>query len=408
MQNNYDIVIVGGGMVGASLAVALSDSNLRILLLDLSDLQQLQLPDEYDLRVSAITQASRQFFQALGIWEQLQNFRVAPFREMQVWEKTNGNAIHFDGAEIGAEVLGDIIENRAIQYYLLEKIKHSPQIDLVDQVKVKAISPVDDDCYIVELENGQSCQCNLLVGADGGRSAIRTMAGIETSGWAYDQSALVATVKTELSHAQTAWQCFLKDGPLAFLPLADPYCSIVWSTSPEHAQHLLDLDNDAFACELTDAFDSRLGKVELCSDRAVFPLQLQHATSYVKPGLALIGDAAHSIHPLAGQGVNLGFLDAASLVDIINDANSQGKPLGNLSSLRRYERWRKGDNLAMMFAMDAFKRVFGVEPGPVQILRDAGMKLTDSINPLKNMIMNGAAGMRGELPSMISKGNISG
>jgi 2-octaprenylphenol hydroxylase len=211
----------------------------------------------------------------------------------------------------------------------------------------------------------------------------------------------VATVRTEHSHQQTAWQCFLDNGPLAFLPLQDNTCSIVWSTLPEQADELMQLPQEQFEARLTEAFENRLGQVQLCSERGVFPLQLQYVDQYVKPGIALIGDAAHSIHPLAGQGVNLGLLDAACLADVVLDGIARHKVPGSYAQLRRYERWRKGDNLGMMFAMDVFKRLFTTRSLPLQFVRNSGLRITDAIDPLKAVIMQSAAGMRGELPSMI-------
>ncbi len=406
MRDYYDIAIIGGGMVGASMAVALSDTSMRVLLLDSSVCSPAPLPEDYDIRVSAISVASKYYFQSLGIWSGLQDFRVSPYQQMHIWEKQSGSAIHFDGAQIGEDVLGYIIENRAIQYYLLEKARRSGNIDFFDSLSIESCA-VRDDRVKLTLTDDSRITCGLLVGADGNRSKVRSLAGIDTKGWKYDQSALVATVGTELPHDDTAWQCFLPDGPLAFLPLADNMCSIVWSAKHHQAQELAGLPEDIFERQLAEAFDFRLGSIKLCSERGVFPLQLQYARQYVKPGVALIGDAAHSIHPLAGQGVNLGLLDSASLVDVILEGARQGKPIGSVALLRRYERWRKGDNLGVMFLMDVFKRMFTTELGPLKSARNAGIELVNSINPIKDMIMKGASGLRGELPTMIRDGKLA-
>ncbi len=401
MQKKYDIAIIGGGMVGAAMAASLADTAVDVLLVDAGEYSPVALTQDYDIRVSAITIASQRFLQSVGVWDQIQQSRSAVFRQMHVWEQHSGAAIHFDAAEIGAEMLGHIIENRVIQDALLNKVQQAANIEFVDNTRIESFQSSTANRLDIRFANGKACNSGLLIGADGSRSMVRSLAGIATHGWKYDQNALVATVSTEQSHQQTAWQCFLEDGPLAFLPLRDNVCSIVWSTRPEHAHELMQLPQEQFEARLTEAFEHRLGQVKLCSERGVFPLQLQYVDQYVKPGVALIGDAAHSIHPLAGQGVNLGLLDAACLADVILDAIARHKAPGSYAQLRRYERWRKGDNLGMMFMMDAFKRLFTTRSKPLQFVRNSGIRMTDALDPLKAVIMQSAAGMRGELPSMI-------
>lgn len=221
-----------------------------------------------------------------------------------------------------------------------------------------------------------------------------------TGGWNYHQKAVVAHVRPEKSHQETAWQRFLPSGPLAFLPLHDGRCSIVWSTTPEQADALLALEASAFAEALAEAFDQRLGSILEVGRRGAFPLRLQHAQTYVKPGLALIGDAAHVVHPLAGQGVNLGLLDAAALAEVILDALNAGQDFASFKTLRRYERWRKGDNLLMLAVMDGFKRLFGTALPPVRLLRNIGLNLTDAAGPLKHLIARRAMGLDGDLPRL--------
>ena len=243
-------------------------------------------------------------------------------------------------------------------------------------------------------------RARLLVGADGAQSRVRHFARVQARGWPYDQQALVATVATERSHRETAWQRFLPNGPLAFLPLHDGRSSIVWSTTPEQARQLLAEDEESFCRQLEQAFAATLGRIESCGERAAFPLRLQYVDSYVQPGLALIGDAAHTVHPLAGQGVNLGILDAASLAEVLLEARAQGKDIAALKVLRRYERWRKGHNLMMMAAMDGFKRLFGATWEPLRWMRNAGLNLTNALPPVKQLIMNQAMGRSGDLPAL--------
>lgn len=229
---------------------------------------------------------------------------------------------------------------------------------------------------------------------------MRRFAGIPTHGWQYDQHAVVATVRTEHSHCETAWQRFLHDGPLAFLPLHDGRCSIVWSTSPAQAAHLAALDAVQFNDELARAFDYKLGRIVDSGERGVFPLRLQHTERYVAPGVALIGDAAHVIHPLAGQGVNLGVLDAAALAEVLLDARRAGRDIAALAVLRRYERWRKGDNLLMMAVMDGFKRLFGSDQRAVRWTRGAGLALTERLVPVKQLLIRHAMGRGSDLPRL--------
>jgi 2-octaprenylphenol hydroxylase len=245
----------------------------------------------------------------------------------------------------------------------------------------------------IELEDGSTLRARLLVGADGKHSKVRDYAGIHTRVSDYGQQALVAVVATERAHEETAWQRFLPTGPLAFLPLADGRSSIVWSASNDRAERLLELDESAFCAELGKAFGHRLGRITSCGERILFPLQRQYAEHYVAPRIALVGDASHVIHPLAGQGVNLGLKDVRELAGTLLEAGRQQRDIGSLSVLRRYERARKGDNMAMMMAMDGFKHLFGSRITPVCWVRNFGLNLVDAAQPVKNRIMRAAMGL---------------
>ena len=393
----FDVLIVGGGMVGATLACALKDSGLRVGLLEAEPPGAIRHDDPVDLRVSAITRASQQIFTALGAWEGMEKRRIGPFREMQVWDAGGTGSIHFDAAELGEDALGHIIENAVIQRALWEALQSSGEVELLCPATVLELRR-DEEGFCCLLQDGRELRARLLVGADGAQSRVRHFARIQARGWAYDQQALVATVVTEHSHKETAWQRFLSNGPLAFLPLRDGRSSIVWSTTPKQARQLLTEDDETFCRELELAFDATLGHIESCGERATFPLRLQYVDSYVQPGLALVGDAAHTVHPLAGQGVNLGILDAASLAEVLLDASDQGKDIASLKVLRRYERWRKGHNLMMMATMDGFKRLFGATWEPLRWARNVGLNLTDELAPVKQLIMNHAMGRNGDLP----------
>lgn len=399
-MNSYDIVIVGGGMVGATLAAALADTDIKILVLDTSQpTAPSKTANQFDLRVSAITRASERIFRSVGVWSEMESFGISPFREMRVWDALGGGRIHFDCAEIGEPTLGYIVENRVIQWTLWEKLGKAKNIHIQCPAQLDYFVSEPDRVDIF-LQDDTRLSTKLLVGADGKRSGIRAAAGITVHGWDYQQTAVVATVKPSEHHHDTAWQRFLETGPLAFLPLQKGYCSIVWSTTPEMAASLVEMDADLFCEELQIAFDSTLGRIESVGERASFPLNLQHATQYVQSRLALIGDAAHAIHPLAGQGVNLGLLDAASLAEVVVQAHNKHRDIGDYTLLRRYERWRKGDNLTSMFTMDGFKRLFGNQLPIVMTARNTGMNMVDRLPAAKKMIMRQAMGLIGDLPAM--------
>lgn len=397
MERRCDIAIVGAGMVGATLAALLAREDLGVALIEAAP-PELDWPEgSADLRVSALTAASERIFDGLGVWPRMVDLGVSPFREMHVWDALGPGEIHFDSAELGEPRLGHIVENRVVVRALIERLRESDRIRLHCPARLERLACGADDVRL-GLSDGTEIVARLVVGADGANSRVRVLGGIEVRGWDYEQRAVVATVATEEAHRSTAWQRFLPDGPLAFLPLRDGRSSIVWSTRPAHAEALLAAAEGPFLDELTRAFESRLGRVTDSGPRASFPLRLQHAPRYVAPRLALIGDAAHAIHPLAGQGANLGLLDAAALAEVVSAAASAARDIGALATLRRYERWRKGDNLATMMAMDGFKRLFGTALPPLRWARNTGLNLTDAAPPLKNLIMQYAMGLRGDLP----------
>ncbi len=399
MKARYDIVIVGGGMVGVCLACALAPSNLHIAILEFSEPQLTWPENSVDLRVSAISIASQRIFKAVGAWQHMVSARVSPYREMKVWDSNGKGKIHFDSADIGATEMGHIIENRVIRAALLKRIADYPNIDFICPASLASWQR-DDKVVHLTLTNDEKIQTSLLVGADGSRSQIREQADISHYGWSYHQNGVVAVVETERPHQQTAWQRFLTNGPLAFLPLADGRSSVVWSTTPATAEQLLTMTDKQFCLELSEALEERLGAVLTTTPRAAFPLRLQHAEHYVKERVALVGDAAHMIHPLAGQGANLGFLDAASLAEVIHNATQQSNDIGSLKTLRRYERWRKGGNVSMMYAMDGFKRLFSHNMSSAIWLRNTGLSLTDQCIPVKHRLMQQAMGEVGNLPRL--------
>jgi 2-octaprenylphenol hydroxylase len=386
----YDILVVGGGINGLACACALEPSGLRIGVVDQREPEPFD--EDYALRVSAINRASLKLFNSVGVFEDMRAMRVSPFRQMHVWDSSGVGQIHFDSAELGLDTLGYIIENNVIQLALLEKVSKSAAIDWICPAEIETIH-ADETLKQVVLSDGRILQARLVVGADGAQSRVRELMGIEMHRTSYQQKAIVCTVETEYEHEATAWQCFMPSGPLAFLPLADGSSSIVWSLDEDRVEDMLALDDDSFARELEQAFEYRLGAISSVSARAAFPLSHAHVDQYVQPGMALIGDAAHNIHPLAGQGANLGIMDAACLADVVIQALRADRQWFALHTLRKYERARKGDNRLMESSMTGFKTLFG-NTNPVLVgLRNTGLLLADRITPIKDQFMRHAMGL---------------
>lgn len=399
MKSSYDIVIVGGGMVGAALACALGDCPLKVAVLDHKPVTP---PPQtgYDLRVSAITLASRAIFENLGAWEGMSQRRISMVNEMHVWDQGGSGAVQFNAADIGQPCLAYIIENNVIQAALIERLHQFTNVHHLCPVEVADIAITDAEASVI-LRDGRHLCTRLLVGADGADSPVRQAAGIGTQKLDLAQTGIVATVTTEKPHEHIARQRFLSTGPLALLPLGEPHtCSIVWSAQTARADQLLAAGDAAFVAELQSAFGDSLGRITSISPRAGFPLALSHAKTYTAARLALIGDAAHTVHPLAGQGVNLGFLDAATLAEVLGDAVAEKKDIGRHPVLRRYERWRKADNLITVSLTGGFRYLFSNDLPVMTPLRNFGLALTNAISPIKDMIMRRASGLSGDLPKL--------
>ena len=392
LKHHYDIIIVGAGMVGATLACALADSTLKIAVIEAHQSDFNWQEGSHDIRVSALTHASQHIFENLGVWSSMQQDGIAAYHKMHVWDASGQGQIHFNSVDVGQANLGHIIENRVIQKAVQTKLSDFDNIDLLMPIQLQSLQ-INDEGVEVITQEGQVLSAKLIVGADGANSWVRKQADIGLHTWAYQQVAVVCNVKTSESHQDTCWQQFMPEGPLAFLPLFDGQSSIVWSTTEEKSQALLNMDDSAFNQELQMIFGSALGRIELSSERGAFPLRLRHAKHYVQDHLALIGDAAHTVHPLAGQGVNLGLLDAVVLAEEILKAHNKHRAIGSLSTLRRYERRRKGDNMAMLAAMDGFKHLFSNNIVPLKLLRNFGLNSVDQVKPLKNMMIKRAMGL---------------
>lgn len=409
-MRDFDIAIVGGGMVGAALAGALADTPLRIGLFDNAPFSSEQAPCSsevlsFDSRVSAIAPSSRQFLADIGAWPAIEAARVSPYTNMQVWDADGTGSIHFSAADIHAQWLGHIVENSVILLGLYESLRHAGNVSQVSPVSIDRFERLADDLQggiRLHSQDRQSWTATLLIGADGPRSRIRQLADFTTREWDYHHQALVTTVRTGLPHRGTALQRFMPSGPLAFLPLLDKsqqqgsgqhYCSIVWSADPECAANLLAMDDENFAAALGNAIEQRLGSIDWVDRRVAFPLRQRHAVDYVQPNIALVGDAAHTIHPLAGQGVNLGFMDARVLAEEIHRALHSERPLGEFAVLRRYQRARKGHNLGMMGVMEGFKFLFAQDSLPLRWIRNTGMSGINRTGFIKNRLMRQAMGI---------------
>ncbi len=397
-MNNYDIIIVGGGMAGSALGCMCAMQGFQVAIVEHREPASEWPKDEIDLRLSALTRASQNLLQQIGAWPRMRELRTNPYQEMRVWDANGNGSIHFDAAELGEPNLGHIVENRVTQLALWERLAEFDSVTRLCPASAKTLDLTTEQ-PLLTLDDGTQLTAKLIVGADGRDSAIRRMAGITTHGWEYDQHAIVATVTQQKPHNDTAWQRFMTTGPLAFLPLDDGRCSIVWSTSPAETQRLMALDDVSFCAELGQALEYRLGEVTAIGPRGAFPLRLQHADNYIKPGLALVADAAHAMHPLAGQGINLGFLDVAALAETLGEAKAAGRDFSSLRTLRKYERCRKGANMGMLAAMDGFKKLFSNNKLSLIMMRNIGLSLTDSAGPVKHLITRRALGLIGELPN---------
>ncbi len=403
METRADLLIVGAGMVGSALALALRDSGLNILVVDGGPLtvKPFVADAPFEARVSALSIASQRILERLGVWDGIVARRVSPYSDMHVWDGSGTGKVHFSASSVHAEVLGHIVENRAVQDALVERL-HDSDIGLLADARLEQMRHSGDD-WLLTLSDGRTLRAPLVVAADGANSTVRRMTGTATREWDYLHHAIVTSVRTADSHRKTAWQRFTDDGPLAFLPLdreGEHWCSIVWSVTPEQSERLMKLDDERFCRELENAFEGCLGQVISADSRVCVPLRQRHAKRYVAPGLALIGDAAHTIHPLAGQGVNLGFLDAAVLAEVLRDAVKRGERLADERVLSRYERRRMPHNLALMAAMEGFERLFQADALPVRLLRNAGLKMVDHSAEAKALFVRQALGLTGDLPEL--------
>ncbi|MEY4717989.1 MAG: 2-octaprenyl-3-methyl-6-methoxy,4-benzoquinol hydroxylase [Pseudomonadota bacterium] len=397
MNEHFDVVIVGGGMVGAAVACCLGDSGLKVAIIESQQPQAFSPEQAHDLRVSALSIASRQILEAVGAWAGITQKRYCPFKRMRVWE-TVGDTL-FDSDDIRRPELGYIVENRVTQLALLERLNAFDNIKLMMPQAIKKID-YDGQTSLLTLGDDSQISARLLVAADGGQSRVRQAVGLGVTSWDYGQHALVIYVETAYPQQDITWQRFVSSGPQAFLPLSGPYGSIVWYQSPDEVRRLQTLPFNQLQAEMVAAFPDCLGEIKQILGVASFPLKRQHAQHYVKTGVALVGDAAHMINPLAGQGVNIGLLDAAALAEVIVDANRKGKDIANAKVLKAYEDMRRSENLKMMTLMDVFYQSFSNDVLPMKFIRNLGLGLAQRLTPIRNKVMKSAMGLEGRLPKL--------
>lgn len=396
---NTDAIIIGAGIAGLTTAGLLSRAGLNCVVIEAAEKSNGQ-SSSVDPRALALTRASCQILTALGAWQQLSPERIGVFKSMQVWDENGQGQVCFDSAELNQRCLGYIVEQAYLQKVLSQTVSQRADISWRYGTKMTGLETGTD--YVqVSLSNDDLVRAPVLIAADGSRSLTRDTAGIGWKTKDYHQTAIACVVRTALAHGNVARQRFLSQGPLAFLPMSDNFqCGVVWSTSPESATQLLLLEEAEFNRALQEAFDNTLGDITRSLERASYPLIRAEASEYARDRVVLIGDAAHSVHPLAGQGANLALLDAATLVQLMEKAHSVKKDTGSKRVLRAYERWRKGENKSIMMILESFKYTFENQRQPVPLLRNAALDFANAVTPLKQTIMRHAMGLSGDLPEV--------
>ena len=398
MNKTFDVVIIGAGVTGLTVAALLAQSpqssRLRLTVIDAAARPVFSADDDVALRVSAVALGSAALLESVGAWEFVQSSRVGVYDRMRVWDESghadSSSALSFDAAEFAVPQLGFIVENVLLQQALLNVLDNS-DVELIFEAPISALQE-EGQKYRVAIDN-RDFDADLVIGADGARSFVRKSVAISTRDWPYGQSAIVTHLTPEKPHQNTAWQRFLRDGPLGMLPLSDGRISVVWSTGENTAEQALTASDEELGEMLSAASDYVLGALTVAGPRGAFPLVARHAEKYVLPGVALIGDAAHAVHPLAGQGANLGLRDAAVLAQVINTALAKDECPGDRPVLRRYERARKGENAQMMHLMTGLNRLFATDSTLVRELRVIGMRLFNNSGPLRDRAVKVALGV---------------
>ena len=401
---DVDVLIIGGGFVGGSLAAALADTPLSVCIVDRADPAD-ALKATFDGRAFAISATNRRMLEGIGLWRDLGPMS-APILDIRVSDGPSLLFLHYDHKDVGDEPMGQMVENHHLRLALHRRLQNCAGVVSLAPAAVSDLQRGGGG-VAATLADGRRVRARLAVGADGRGSATRAAAGIKITNWSYGQTGIVCTVKHERSHDYVAHERFLPAGPFAILPLAgDPpeaasRSSIVWTEREELAPALLALDDTAFEAELVRRFGDFMGKVELIGPRWSYPLSLQFARRTTDTRLVLVGDAAHGMHPIAGQGLNMGLRDAATLAEVLVETHRIGLDIGAASTLARYERWRRFDNATMLAATDALNRLFSNDVAPLRLARDLGLAAVQQMPPLKRVFMRHAMGMVGELPRLL-------
>ncbi|MEY8674580.1 UbiH/UbiF/VisC/COQ6 family ubiquinone biosynthesis hydroxylase [Francisella philomiragia] len=386
-----DVVIVGGGMVGLSLALSLHQNGLQVAVIEAREMNYKHLnSDRVETRVSAINHTSKRLLEDLGVWNAIKSNRISPYYQMCVWDDVPSESITISAEEISEHSLGNIVENDVITQALITEISNTG-IEIYANQRIEKIQKNGNGNTELVVLADKIVETSLIVGADGANSFVRDYFNFETKVKPYKHTAIVATLELEKQHNQTAYQRFYDKGVLAFLPLENPNkASIVWSVKTDYADFLMSLADEKFELELAKAINNTFGSVKLLSKRFSFELIQRHAKSYIKSNVVLVGDAAHTIHPLAGQGVNIGFKDVIALSKVVSEAFAKGRLIGHISMLDKYQRERKLDNTKMIALMKAFKEVFGSENDYIKKARRAGFEFVDKYSIVKSLVVKQA------------------
>ncbi|HEU5048384.1 MAG TPA: UbiH/UbiF/VisC/COQ6 family ubiquinone biosynthesis hydroxylase [Rickettsiales bacterium] len=396
--HHTDILIVGGGMVGLTLAIALAQEGVQATVIEKEDMASQVMP-EFDGRVSAISLGSERVLRAAGIWQYMQPY-AQPILDIRVADGDSTAHVHYNYRDVGDEPVGNMVENRHTRLALMQRVKELPSLKLLAPMQVKSM---ERDAYgvSVTLSDGSQWRAPLIVAADGKRSKLRAEVGIGTIERGYKQMAIVCTIEHELPHEGLAIQRFLPVGPFAALPMQGNRSALVWSEDETLAPDIVKLPEEAFHAEIAKRLGTHLGNFKQVGKRFCYPLHLVLAKRYVDSRFALIGDSAHAIHPIAGQGVNVGFRDVAVLAELVVDALRLGLDIGSADLLAHYQRWRRFDAMSMGAIMDGLTRLFSNDITPLRLARDMGLDIVNHAPPLKRIFMRHAMGLMGDLPRMM-------
>jgi 2-octaprenyl-6-methoxyphenol hydroxylase len=399
-ESTTDVVIIGGGLVGGTLACALAALGLHSTVIEAGD-PAASLDEAFDGRASAISLTSSRLLEAVGLWPAMAD-DATPMRDIRVSEGASPLFLHYDHRDVGDDPFGYMVENRHYRRALYDRIAVLAEVALLP--RTRAVSVVREAGGVdVRLTGGMRIRAPLVVGAEGRHSRLREDAGIRVSGWSYRQVGIVCTVAHEQPHGFVAHERFLPAGPFAILPLKGNRSSLVWTERIERARAIMALDDNGFLVELARRFGNFLGALRIVGPRWSYPLSLQFAERSVAPRLALVGDAVHAMHPIAGQGLNMGLRDVAALSEVLSDARDLGLDLGAADVLARYQRWRRFDNTLMLALTDGLNRLFGIEAPPIRLARDIGLAMVNVLPPVKSFFMRHAMGTVGELPRLMRR-----